>query len=134
MLEAMSETSSTPEPSTTPVATTAPPQPAYVETEPRRSRLPAVAAWVGIVAGVVFIVAVLFFSGFVVALSCPDDDTIVTIPLGDAELSRVVSALSEQGIIVAARDGNLRISIHFYNHEDDIHRLATTLGAAVRGS
>ena len=65
MLEAMSETSSTPEPSTTPVATTAPPQPAYVETEPRRSRLPAVAAWVGIVAGVVFIVAVVFFSGFV---------------------------------------------------------------------
>ena len=35
-----------------------------------------------------------------------------------------------QGIIVAARDGNLRISIHFYNHEDDIHRLATTLGSS----
>jgi selenocysteine lyase/cysteine desulfurase len=58
--------------------------------------------------------------------------TIVTIPLGDLELSRVVSALSEQGVIVAARDGNLRISIHFYNHEDDIRRLATTLGTAVR--
>jgi cysteine desulfurase / selenocysteine lyase len=63
-----------------------------------------------------------------------NQSTIVTIPLGDVELSRVVSALSEQGIIVAARDGNLRISIHFYNHEDDIHRLATTLGAAVRAS
>ena len=63
-----------------------------------------------------------------------NQSTIVTIPLGDVELSRVVSALAQQGIIVAARDGNLRISIHFYNHEDDIHRLATTLGAAVRAS
>ena len=31
----------------------------------RRARLTAVAAWVGIVAGVVFIVAVIFFTGFV---------------------------------------------------------------------
>ena len=62
----MSETTSTPEPATAPVATTTPPpQTAYVEREPRRSRLNAVAAWVGIVAGVVFIVAVIFFSGFV---------------------------------------------------------------------
>lgn len=49
----------------TPVATPTAPQPSYVEREPRRSRLTAVAAWVGIVAGVVFIVAVIFFSGFV---------------------------------------------------------------------
>ena len=47
--------------------TTAPPQSTYVERErqPRRSRLNAVAAWVGIVAGTVFIVAVIFFSGFI---------------------------------------------------------------------
>ena len=66
MLEAMSEPTTTPEPTTAPVATTTPPsQPAYVEREPRRSRLTAVAAWVGIVAGVVFVVAVIFFSGFI---------------------------------------------------------------------
>jgi hypothetical protein len=65
MLEAMSEPTTTPEPATAPVATTTPPQPAYVEREPRRSRLTAVAAWVGIVAGVVFVVAVIFFSGFI---------------------------------------------------------------------
>ena len=66
MLRAMSESTSTPEPATAPVATTTPPpQPTYVEREPRRSRLSAVAAWVGIVAGVVFIVAVIFFSGFI---------------------------------------------------------------------
>ena len=66
MLETMSEPTTTPEPTAAPVATTTPPsQPAYVEREPRRSRLTAVAAWVGIVAGVVFIVAVIFFSGFI---------------------------------------------------------------------
>jgi hypothetical protein len=62
----MSESTPTPEPATAPVATTTPPpQPTYVEREPRHSRLSAVAAWVGIVAGVVFIVAVIFFSGFI---------------------------------------------------------------------
>jgi hypothetical protein len=47
------------------VTTATPSQPTYVEREPRRSRLTAVAAWVGIVAGVVFIGAVIFFSGFI---------------------------------------------------------------------
>jgi hypothetical protein len=66
----MTESPSADEPTTTPVASTAtaaPPQQTYIERdrEPRRSRLTAVAAWVGIVAGVVFIVAVIFFSGFI---------------------------------------------------------------------
>ncbi|WP_102145472.1 hypothetical protein [Mycobacterium hubeiense] len=52
--------SETPDQPTTPVVTQTPP-PAPRE----RSRLTAAAAWVGIVAGVVFIVAVVFFSGFV---------------------------------------------------------------------
>lgn len=56
MLDAMSEPT-TSEPATTPVVTPPAPQP--------RNRLHTVAAWVGIVAGVVFIVAVVFFSGFV---------------------------------------------------------------------
>ena len=62
----MSETSSSSEPATGPVNTAPPPAEApAVVTGPRRSgRLNAVAAWVGIVAGVVFIVAVIFFSGF----------------------------------------------------------------------
>jgi hypothetical protein len=59
----MSETTtSSSEPATGPVAAT--PPPVYQAEPPRRSRLTAAAAWVGIVAGVVFIVAVIFFSGF----------------------------------------------------------------------
>jgi len=71
MLGFMSETPSSSEPATGPVATAAPPPesasaappPAYAEPS-RRNRLTAAAAWVGIVAGLVFIVAVVFFSGF----------------------------------------------------------------------
>jgi hypothetical protein len=62
----MSETTSSSEPATGPLATAEPPPVAPVVAEPHRhGRLTAVAAWVGIVAGVVFIVAVVFFSGFV---------------------------------------------------------------------
>jgi hypothetical protein len=72
MLGFMSETPSSSEPATGPVATAAPPPestpaappPVYAADPPRRNRLTAVAAWVGIVAGIVFIVAVVFFSGF----------------------------------------------------------------------
>ena len=58
--------------------------------------------------------------------------TIISVPLGDSEPSKVLGALSEQGIICSARDGNLRLAIHFYNHEDDIERLVTTLTSASR--
>ena len=65
MIVVMSEpTTSSSEPATGPVATV----PGY-EKRPRRSRVTAVAAWVGVVAGVVFIVAVIFFSGFILGKS-----------------------------------------------------------------
>lgn len=60
----MSETTSS-EPATGPIepaATPAVPAPVVVR---EQSRLTQIAAWVGIVAGVVFVVAVIFFSGFV---------------------------------------------------------------------
>lgn len=59
----MSETPS--EPATAPVAAAPQHDVTPVREEARRSRLGAAAAWVGIAAGVVFIVAVIFFSGFV---------------------------------------------------------------------
>jgi len=56
--------------------------------------------------------------------------TIVSVPLGDSGASRLPIALSEQGVICSVRDGNLRLAVHFYNHEDDIERLVTTLTSA----
>jgi cysteine desulfurase / selenocysteine lyase len=53
--------------------------------------------------------------------------TIVSVPIGEAEPSRLLGALSEQGVICSARDGNLRIAIHFYNNEHDIERLVAAL-------
>jgi cysteine desulfurase/selenocysteine lyase len=55
--------------------------------------------------------------------------TIVSIPLGDRDPDALLEGLSEKGIVCSARDGNLRVSIHFYNHEDDIDRLAAALQA-----
>lgn len=72
MIWVMSEPTSTSEPATSPVATTTPPPPPpppadHTPPPPyRNSRLNQVAAWVGIVAGIVFIVAVVFGTGFMV--------------------------------------------------------------------
>jgi cysteine desulfurase/selenocysteine lyase len=56
-----------------------------------------------------------------------NQSTIVSVPLGDREPARLLGALSERGVICSARDGHLRLAIHFYNHEDDIERLVTAL-------
>ena len=70
----MSETASSPEPATGPIETAPTTVPAVVQerdVEPRRrgGRLNVVLAWVGIVAGTVFVVAVIFFSGFALGAS-----------------------------------------------------------------
>jgi cysteine desulfurase/selenocysteine lyase len=54
--------------------------------------------------------------------------SIVSVPLGGTESVGLVGELKRRGIICSARDGNLRLAIHFYNHEDDIARLAIALG------
>ena len=67
-----------------------------------------------------------------VDLPAQNHSTIISVPLGDLEPSRLRSALSEQQVICSARDGHLRLAVHFYNHEDDIERLVTTLTSANR--
>jgi len=49
-------------------------------------------------------------------------------PQDAGELAR---RLKERRILVSARHGNLRISVHFYNNEQDLEQLRTALGALV---
>ena len=53
--------------------------------------------------------------------------TIVSVPLRDADPAPLLAELRQRGVVCAARDGNLRLSVHFYNHEDDIDRVAQAL-------
>jgi cysteine desulfurase / selenocysteine lyase len=57
----------------------------------------------------------------------PNRSTIVSVPLGEREPAPLLHALSDRGVVCAERDGNLRLAIHFYNHEDDIERLVTAI-------
>ncbi|MGB8381811.1 MAG: aminotransferase class V-fold PLP-dependent enzyme [Dermatophilaceae bacterium] len=59
----------------------------------------------------------------------PNHSTIVSVPIGDLPPSRLLRALSQQKVICSVRDGYLRAAAHFYNHEDDIERLASTLNS-----
>ncbi len=43
------------------------------------------------------------------------------------DLNKIVVDLEKQDIIVALRGGRLRASPHFYNTEDDLHRLVDAL-------
>jgi cysteine desulfurase/selenocysteine lyase len=62
-----------------------------------------------------------------VDLPIANRSTIVSVPLGDADPGELLGQLKERGILCSARDGNLRLAIHFYNHEDDIEQIATAL-------
>lgn len=64
-------------------------------------------------------------------LALPDRNrsSIVSVPLERSDPATVVGRLAERGIICSARDGSLRLSIHLYNHEDDIDQLTAALRA-----
>ena len=53
--------------------------------------------------------------------------TIVSIPLDGRDPDALLGRLSEKGVVCSLRDGNLRVTVHFYNDEDDIDRLAAAL-------
>ena len=53
--------------------------------------------------------------------------TIVSVPLDDTDPAVLLAELELQRVVCAARDGNLRLAVHFYNHEDDIGQLVETL-------
>jgi cysteine desulfurase / selenocysteine lyase len=56
-----------------------------------------------------------------------NQSTVVSVPLGTVDPVPHIAALRERGIVCSARDGNLRLAIHLYNHEDDIERVAGAL-------
>jgi len=62
-----------------------------------------------------------------IALPPANRSTIVAIPLGDSDPASLVEHLNGQGVTCRARDGNLRLSVHFYNSSDDMDRLLSAL-------
>lgn len=53
--------------------------------------------------------------------------TIVSVPIAASRSERLLAALAEHRVVASVRGGNLRLSVHFYNHEDDIDRLLRAL-------
>ena len=62
-----------------------------------------------------------------ITLPAANRSTIVSVPLDDRDPAVVLAALRERSVVAAARDGHLRLSVHFYCHEDDIERLVRAL-------
>jgi selenocysteine lyase/cysteine desulfurase len=62
-----------------------------------------------------------------VALPAAHRSTIVSTPLGNTEPARLLAELRRRGVVCSARDGNLRLAVHFYNHEDDIDQVVSAL-------
>ncbi len=60
-------------------------------------------------------------------LPATNRSTIVSVSLADTDPTELLGQLKQRGIVCSARDGNLRLAIHFYNHEEDIDRIATAL-------
>lgn len=53
--------------------------------------------------------------------------TIVSVPLSDTAPAELMAALRERGVVCSVRDGNLRLAVHLYNHEDDIDQVVAAL-------
>ena len=64
-----------------------------------------------------------------VELAERNHSTIISVPLGERDPSALIGRLAEQGVACSQRAGNLRLAVHFYNHEDDIERLSTALSS-----
>jgi selenocysteine lyase/cysteine desulfurase len=56
-----------------------------------------------------------------------DNTIILAAHWPDRDASALAKKLQEQRIVVAARHGNLRVSPHFYNSEEDLDRLRAAL-------
>jgi len=59
------------------------------------------------------------------------DSGIIAARFDGCEPGELARRLKEQGVLVSARHGNLRISVHFYNSQEDLDRLGNELGKLV---
>ena len=59
------------------------------------------------------------------------DSGIIAVRFDGREAGELARLLKEQGVLVSARHGNLRISVHFYNSQKDMDRLGNELGKLV---
>lgn len=57
---------------------------------------------------------------------------IVSARFSHHDVSTLAQELKEQRVIVSARHGHLRVSVHFYNDETDLERLREVLSRAAR--
>jgi len=60
-----------------------------------------------------------------------DNSPIVAARFPHRDSAELAGLLKQRRILVSARHGNLRVSVHFYNNEQDLERLGTALGALV---
>jgi selenocysteine lyase/cysteine desulfurase len=61
------------------------------------------------------------------AIVVHENTNIVAAHWPDRDASALARSLQAERIIVAARHGNLRVSPHFYNTEEDLQKLAARL-------
>ena len=62
------------------------------------------------------------------------DSSIVAARFDGHDASMLARQLEERRILVSARHGNLRASVHFYNNEEDLEGLGNGLRALLRGN
>ena len=67
------------------------------------------------------------FGRYPIDLPRANQSTIVAIPLDHADPMALLNHLKREAVVCSARDGNLRVAIHFYNNADDIERLIAAL-------
>ena len=56
---------------------------------------------------------------------------IIAARFGEHDAADLARRRKERNVLVSARHGNLRVSVHFYNSQEDLDRLGNELGTLV---